>query len=108
MPFKEIPSFNCMLTAVGLFICAVAITMGAVLLAIEAVPGLHDYNKEKEYHLETTCTLRYTNITGTRDCTFQVTESCHNDYGCDHRTQSMDLTSVWRFRLLLRILMVQY
>ena len=86
MLFKEIRSFNCMFTAVGLFICAVAITMGTVLLAIEAVPGLQDYNKEKEYHLEAMCTLRYTNITGTRDCTFRVTENCHRDDGCDHRT----------------------
>ena len=102
MPFGNSRSFNCIATVAGLFIFAAAIIMGALLLAFGAVPGLQDYYRERDYHLTSTCSLRYADITGSRHCSYTVRENCHrthdyDDDGCDHRTYfgSYQCVEIW-------------
>ena len=48
------------------------LALACYILGTKVIPPIHDYNTEKSDHLKSTCTLRYTNVTGTKVCSYPI------------------------------------
>ena len=63
---------KCAFRFVVLLIGVGILALACYILGTKVIPPIHDYNTEKSDHQESICTFRYTNITGTKTCSYPI------------------------------------